>query len=255
MHMSQDFKNNVAAVVLSAGKGTRLGCVDIPKVMLDVGGKPLVSYTVDTLKRVGLAKEHICLVVGFQSQKVREYFGDAVSYADQTELKGTAHAAYTGISTLPKEVEHVLVLGGDDSAFYTAETITHFIEKHIASGCVLSLLSAHVDHPAQLGRIVRHENGDIEIIEKEYLTEEQKLISEISTGTFCFNRAWFESIFPRMPMLRKLGEYGLPTAMAMARDEKQKYQVVPLKNSSEWFGVNTPEELEEARKRKEFDKI
>lgn len=248
--MSQEFINNVAAVVLSAGKGSRLGCVDIPKVMLDVGGKPLVSYTVNTLKKAGLSKEHICLVIGFQAQKVREYFGDDVSYANQTELKGTAHAAFTGMLTLPSDVEHVLVLGGDDSAFYSAQTINHFIEQHISSGCVLSLLSAHVDNPAQLGRIIRHENGDMEIIEKEYLTEEQKLITEISTGTFCFNRAWFENIFPRMPMLRKLGEYGLPTAMAVARDEKEKYQVVSLKDSSEWFGVNTPEELEEARKRK-----
>lgn len=248
--MSQETMNNVAAVVLSAGKGSRLGCVDIPKVMLDVGGKPLVGYTVRTLKKVGLSKEHICLVIGFQAQKVRDYFGDAVSYADQTELKGTAHAAFVGIQTLPRDVEHVLVLGGDDSAFYSAETIRHFIEQHIASQCVLSLLSAIVDNPGQLGRIVRLENGDIEIIEKEYATDEQKLIKEISTGTFCFNRAWFERIFPHMPMLRKLGEYGLPTAMAMARDEKEKYQVVALADSSEWFGVNTLEELEEARKRK-----
>lgn len=248
--MSQEIINNVAAVVLSAGKGSRLGCVDIPKVMLDVGGMPLVSYTVDTLKKVGLTEDRICLVIGFQAQKVRDYFGDSVSYADQTELKGTAHAAFTGIQTLPSYIEDVLVLGGDDSAFYSAETIRHFIDQHIASQCVLSLLSAIVDNPGQLGRVVHLENGDIEIVEKEYTTDEQKLIKEISTGTFCFNRAWFESIFPRMPMLRKLGEYGLPAAMAMARDEKEKYQVVPLKDSGEWFGVNTPEELEEARKRK-----
>lgn len=240
------------AVVLSAGKGSRLGCVDIPKVMLDMGGKPLVGYTVETLKKVGLSEKKICLVVGFQAQKVRDYFHDGVSYADQTELKGTAHAAFTGMQTLPTEIDHVLVLGGDDSAFYTAETILHFIEHHISSHCVLSLLSAHINNPAQLGRIVRHKNGDIEIIEKEYLTEEQKRITEISTGTFCFERTWFESIFPRMPMLRKLGEYGLPAAMAMARDERKPYQVVPLKDSSEWFGVNTPEELEEARRRKQL---
>jgi bifunctional UDP-N-acetylglucosamine pyrophosphorylase/glucosamine-1-phosphate N-acetyltransferase len=215
-----------------------------------VGGKPLVAYTVDTLEHIGLSKEQICLVVGFHAEKVRDYFGDRVHYAEQTELKGTAHAAFTGMQTLPGQIKHVLVLGGDDSAFYTAETISQFIDTHVSSNCVLSLLSAHVDHPAQLGRTVRRDNGDIEIIEKEYLTEEQKLITEISTGTFCFDRAWFESIFPRMPMLRKLGEYGLPTALAMARDEKKQYQVITLKNSNEWYGVNTPEELVEARKRK-----
>lgn len=248
--MKESLLQTVATTVLSAGKGSRLGCVDIPKVMLDVGGKPLVAYTVETLKALGLPEKNICLVVGFQAQKVRDYFGSGVVYADQTELKGTAHAAYTGMQVLSPDIEHVLVLGGDDSAFYAPETIRYFIEQHIASHAVLSLLTANVENPAQLGRVLRHENGDVEIIEKEYLTEEQKTITEISTGTFCFNRAWFESIFPRMPMLRKLGEFGLPTAIAMARDEKEKYQIVSLKDSSEWFGVNTPEELEEARKRK-----
>ena len=80
--------------------------------------------------------------------------------------------------------------------------------------------------------------------------EDQEIVKEISTGTFCFDRAWFEEIFPRMPKMRKLDEFGLPTAMAMARAEQKPYQVVPLAHSEEWFGINTPTELEEARKRK-----
>lgn len=242
--------SHVGAVVLSAGKGTRLGCTDKPKVMLEIENKPMVAYTVDTLREIGLAKEQICLVVGFCKDVVMQYFGTSVSFAEQTELLGTAHAAYTGIQTLPKHISHVLVLGGDDSAFYTPQTVSEFIDQHIASGAVLSLLSAHLDDPAGYGRIVRHADGSIEIIEKEYLTEEQKRIQEISTGTFCFDRYWFEGMYPHMPPLRKLGEYGLPTAMAMAAEQGKKYQVVPLADSTEWFGVNTPAELDEARRRK-----
>ena len=247
--MSQVNLNNVGVVILAAGKGTRLNCTDRPKVMLEIGGKPIVSYIVNTLEKMGLSKEQIVLVVGFKKEIVEDYFGDKVSYAEQTELLGTAHAAFTGIKKLPENIENVLVLAGDDSAFYTAETLEKFMSNHILGGNKVSLLTAKVENPFQLGRIVRRENGDVEIIEKEYLTEEQEKINEISTGTFCFDRYWYEDMFPTMPKLRKLGEYGLPTALAMVRDKKEKYDIVILENPQEWFGINTLEQLEEAKKR------
>ncbi len=98
--------------MLAAGKGTRLNCVDKPKVMLTVGGRPIASYIIATLKSIGFKKEQICLVVGFKKEKVIEHFGDTVSYAAQAEQKGTAHAAYAGIKALPKNIKEVLVLGG-----------------------------------------------------------------------------------------------------------------------------------------------
>lgn len=240
----------VGAVVLSAGKGTRLNCVDIPKVMLPIGGKPIVSYTVATLLQMKFPKDAISLVVGFHQEKVREYFKDTVTYAEQTEQKGTAHAAYTGMKSLPARITDVLVMGGDDSAFYKSETLLKLIERHRERHAKLTLLTAMHENPAELGRIVRHPNGEVEIVEKEYLTEEQKQIKEISTGTFVFNREWFEKMYPTMPPLRKLGEYGLPTALAIARKAHDSYQVIKLEDSNEWFGVNTPEELVEAKRRK-----
>ncbi|NCO05228.1 MAG: NTP transferase domain-containing protein [Candidatus Magasanikbacteria bacterium] len=239
-----------AVVILAAGKGTRLGCTDIPKVMKLLAGKPIVSYVVETLTDMGFTNEHICLVVGFKKEKVTEYFKDRVSYAHQEEQKGTAHAAYTGMKELPKHIDTILVIQGDDSAFYSPETINRFIQEHCDSHAKLSLLSIDVDNPDQLGRIIRHENGDIEVIEKEYITEEQKKIKEISTGTFCFNREWFEHMYPTMPQLRKLGEYALPTALAMARDQGVKWQVIKIENGHEWFGINTPEQLEQAEQMK-----
>jgi len=146
--------------------------------------------------------------------------------------------------SLPPNIGQVLVLNGDDSAFYRPETLNKFIDNHLQSGVVLSLLTADTEN--NTGKIVHHPDGRVEIVEKEYLTEEQKKITEISTGTFMLDRAWFEKIFPEMPLLRKLGEYGLPTALAVARDSGKKYQVIKLANTSEWHGINTLEELESA---------
>lgn len=247
--MSEIIDNNVGVVILAAGQGKRLNCTEIPKVMHPIGGKPIVSYIVENLEAGGLCKENICLVVGFKKEKVIGHFGERVAYAEQTELLGTAHAAYTGMRALPEHVEHVLVINGDDSAFYSDKTLSDFVRNHISSGAVLSLLSVVLDDPALYGRIVR--NGEsAQIVEKEYLTDEQKQVNETSTGTFCFNREWFEQIFPEMPRMRKLGEFGLPAALAMANDRDLPVRIVTLENRDEWFGINTPAELEEADKRK-----
>lgn len=242
--------NNIGVVILAAGKGTRLNCTDKPKVMCEIGGRPIAGYVIDTLEKIGFTNEQIVLVVGFHKEKVIEYFGDRVNYAAQEELLGTAHAAFTGMKQLPENVDTVLVLNGDDSAFYSAETLVDFIEQHKQNKAAVSVLSAELDNPVSLGRIIKHDNGRVEIIEKEYLTDEQKKIKEISTGTFCFDRNWYEIMFPAMPRMRKLGEYGLPTALAVANNDGKKAQVVKLKNNNEWFGVNTPAELEEADRRK-----
>ncbi len=248
--MLKKIDSTVGAVILAAGRGTRLGCSDIPKVMLEIGGQPLVSYIVTTLEKIGLFEQRTVLVVGFHAEKVEAYFGRKVVYAQQTEQRGTADAACIGMHILPEEIKTVLVLGGDDSAFYTPETLYSFVKAHRENNVKLSLLTVEVEHPELLGRIVRNADGGVKIIEKEYVTEEQKKIHEVSTGTFCFNRLWFEEIFPNMPKLRKLGEYGLTTVLAMAYEQSEPFHIVKLQNLNEWFGVNTPAELEEARRRK-----
>jgi len=245
--------SNFGAVILSAGKGTRLGCIDKPKVMMEIGGKPIVSYLIETLKSTGLEREQICLVVGFCKEKVMEYFDGQTIYAEQKELLGTAHAAYTGMLALPKNITQVLVMNGDDGAFYSGETLEKFMQAHAESGAALSLLSVELEDPTMYGRIVHDENGAVHIIEKEYLTEAQKKISEVSTGTFCFNREWYEKMFPTMPKMIKINEFGLPTTFSIANEQGKKIRVVKLENNSEWFGINTSEELERADKLKKAE--
>lgn len=241
--------NKIGAVILAAGKGTRLNCLDKPKVMLEIGGHPIISYAVETLKKLGFKKEQICLVVGFKREQVKEYFKDEVSYAVQEEQLGTGHAAYVGIKSLPTDIEHVIVMGGDDGAFYKEQTLLNLIEKHLADSNTITLLSVDVKNPDNFGRIVRDENG-IRVVEKEYITEDQKKICEINTGTYIFDRQWFENMFPRMPKMRKLGEYGINPAITLAKEENKKFEVIKLINSDEWHGINTLEELTEAKKLK-----
>src|SRR3990167_11089325 len=124
-------KNNIGIVILAAGKGTRLGCTDKPKVMLDIGGKPMMSYIVSSLESLGVSSERIMAVVGFQRETIINYFGSRVNYAVQEEQLGTAHAAMVGAAALPETIETVCVLQGDDSAFLSPQTLNNFLETHI----------------------------------------------------------------------------------------------------------------------------
>jgi bifunctional UDP-N-acetylglucosamine pyrophosphorylase/glucosamine-1-phosphate N-acetyltransferase len=234
--INRNYLADLGVVVLAAGKGTRLNCTDQPKVMLEVAGKPLVAYTIDTLKELGLDPEQICLVVGFYKEKVVNHFGAQAIYAVQEKQLGTAHAAYTGMKIFPPHITRVLVMNGDDGAFYKSDTLKSLIEQHVHAQAVLSLLTADIDNPGSIGRVVRKEDGEIVIVEKESITEEQKKLKEISTNTFVFDRAWYESMFPQMQPIPKLNEFGLPTALAMAKKAGVKYQVIKLTDSGNGLG-------------------
>ena len=238
---------------MAAGKGTRLNCTDRPKVMLEIGGRPIVSYVVETLEAIGFSPEQICVVVGFNQEKVRDYFNKRVRYVEQKEQLGTAHAADLGMRGLAPHIETVLVMGGDDSAFYTPATLTNFIRQHIEAQATVSLLTAVVNDPTLLGRVIRDTAGNfIQVLEKEEIVPAQAHINEVSTGTYCFNRHWFEENFSKLPAIGTLGEYGLPKTVELARSQGRTVQAVALQNSEEWFGVNTPEELAEADRRKKL---
>jgi bifunctional N-acetylglucosamine-1-phosphate-uridyltransferase/glucosamine-1-phosphate-acetyltransferase GlmU-like protein len=249
-----DDKKDVCVVILAAGKGTRLECTDIPKVMCPIGGKPIVSYIVDTLKRMGFDSHQIMMVVGYEKQKVKECFGDSVLYADQDEQLGTAHATSIGLEAFNiqnSKFEILLVIGGDDSAFYSDDTIQYFIDTHRASRATVSLLTVHRNDPSDLGRIIRNEQGMLMAVkEKEELSEDEKKIQEVSTGMYCFDPEWFASAYARIPKVDGLGEYGLPATVALALKERRRAHAVQMKDANEWFGINTKEELALADTRK-----
>jgi len=238
-------------VILAAGQGKRLNCGDLPKVLYKIGGRPIISYILEELEKGGLIKSQICLVVGFKEELVKEKLGPGYIYASQTERLGTAHATLTGEMALPADFENFIVLNGDDSAFYKFNSLVELIESHLANDNDISILTCEPDNAQGLGRVVRGVNGEVlAIVEKENMTPELEKIKEINTNTFCFKRDWFKKHYQNLKPIAGLGEYGLPSFVGEALVNKSKFQAVKLKNSNEWFGVNTPEQLAEADKRK-----
>jgi bifunctional UDP-N-acetylglucosamine pyrophosphorylase/glucosamine-1-phosphate N-acetyltransferase len=107
---------------------------------------------------------------------------------------------------------------------------------------MLSAMTAEVATPGDLGRVMRYPDGRIEIVEKEYLTEEQRALNEVNTNTFCIDRTWFEAAFVNLPLMATLGEYGLPSVLSMAQESGLPVRIVKL-GCNEWYGVNSKEDL------------
>ncbi|MFA6171492.1 MAG: sugar phosphate nucleotidyltransferase [Patescibacteria group bacterium] len=245
--MFEDF----GIIILAAGQGKRLGCTDKPKVLLEIGGWPMVSYILETLEKGGVPKENICLVVGLQAEKVKEKLGPGYIYAMQEEQLGTAHAAHTGEEALRENVKNFLVLNGDDSAFLKFETLEKFVSFHLDSKNDLTLLTCEVGDPSLLGRVARDKIGKLRaVIEKENLTAGVADTNEVSSGIYCFKREWFRNVFPDLKPILNLNEYGLPSFIDEAAKLKAKFDAMAMDNPSEWFGINTPEQLKEADRRK-----
>lgn len=239
--------NNIGIIVLAAGKGTRLNCSATPKVLCKIGGRPMITYLLETLESSGIPKNQICIVVGYKKEKVMQELGQGYIYAVQEKQMGTAHAALAGANSLPERFKDILVLNGDDSAFYEFGTLEHFVRLHSENRNDITILTVELDFPSGLGRIIRDDRGKfVEMREKENLKPGDEIIKEINTGTYCFNRQWFNKMYRRLEPINGLGEHGLPGLARIAIENDFKIGEYKLKDSSQWFGVNTAEQLANA---------
>jgi len=238
--------NNVGAIILAAGRGSRMKSTDTNKVTLPLGDKPMVRHAVDRLESMNFAS--IVIVVGFAKDSVIESLkGTKAIFADQDVPQGTGHALSCGLSKVPDSIEHVLVMNGDDSAFYSEEVLEKLVSSHLVSGADITLLTIEKDNPFGLGRIVRDNNDKlIDIIEEKNATDEQRLIKEVNPGCYIFRLSFLNDYKNKIQKNELTGEYYINNFIELA--VKEGLSVEALKVSIPWRGVNTKEELVEAEK-------
>lgn len=237
---------NIEAIILAAGKGTRMKAEHIPKVLYPLGDRPMLSYILQTLSKIGIL--HPIIVVGFQAEVVKEEMGPFYRYALQKNQLGTASAVESAKDKVSKEAKAVLVLNGDDSAFYKPETLKKLIESHLNSKAQLTLLTVQLDNPTGLGRIIKDEKGRaVRIVEEKLASEKEKRITEVNTGCYVFEPGFLWQTISKIKK-SKAEEYYLTDIVELAYRGNKKINTVKLKNPHEWVGINTPEELEKAEK-------
>jgi len=242
-------KDGVSAIILAAGKGTRMKSQK-PKVLREICGRPMLSYTLENLRRVGI--DDITIVVGFRKNLVVKRFGGAVKFAIQKTPKGgTADAAKTGLDKISKTSRVLMVINGDDSAFYKPETIKNILEIHKERERKLTFVSLMKNEPTGLGRVIRGKNGLItKIVEEKDATEEERKIKEVNDGLYVFDRSWFTENISKVKKGPQ-AEYYLVDLIKIAIDQGDRMATYTLPNDDEWHGVNTPEQLTDAQKKME----
>ncbi|MFA7245416.1 MAG: sugar phosphate nucleotidyltransferase [Candidatus Magasanikbacteria bacterium] len=253
--MSQTNLNKIGVVILAGGKGTRLNCTDRPKVMLDLNGKPIVEYVVDTLRKMGFSDKQICLVVGFKHEVVENYFGDKVIYALQEEQLGTGHAVMMAEGVMKNKFEQIIVLPGD-SPFISQKTMEDIIQNNIKEKTKVTMASVSWPNLEgdnarffDFGRVVRDENGKvINITEKKDCTEEELKISEGNAAYYCFESKWLWENINSLKTNNVQNEYYLTDLVdiAISQNEKVESVIIP---AEETVGINTLEQLEQAKKK------
>ena len=237
---------NFAAIVLAGGKGTRLSGglpSPKPKVLYEIAARPLIAYTLDLLKKLSL--EEIIVVVGYKASEVKKVVGQGYKFAIQRERLGTGHAAAVGLTKVSYNIRDVVVINGDDSAFYKPDTIQKVLNKHVGKGNTITFVILELEDPSGLGRVIRDGEKVIGIVEDKIASEEEKRIKEINDGVYCFRRSWLEENLPKIKK-SPVGEYYLVDLISLAVSQGEKVGVFKLDDPSEWLGVNTPEELKRA---------
>ncbi|HJY99052.1 MAG TPA: Mur ligase family protein [Patescibacteria group bacterium] len=238
----------LSAVILAAGKGTRMGSVR-PKILSEICGRPLISYTLTNLREAKVGE--IIAVVSYRKREVIREINGAVKFAVQKNPKGgTANAVLSALPKVSFDAQEVMVLYGDDTAFYTPETISEVIKKHFESHSTLTFVTLTKDNPTGLGRIIRDKDGEVEgIVEEKDATLEQRKIKEVNDGLYIFKKDWLKKNLPNVKKSSVTKEYYLVELIKTAIDQKEKVTAYKLPDDREWQGVNTPEELARAEEK------
>lgn len=235
-------------VILAGGLGKRMQ-TELPKVLNELHGKPLVRHVLDAVVASGVCDTPV-IVVGKKRELVIEALGPAYRYAVQDEQLGTGHAVSVAKELLVGSTLPVIVLYGD-MPYISAETIRMLAERHAEANAKLTMATVTVpDFDTwragfyDFGRIVRDAEGKIvRSVEKKDATPEELAITEVNPCYFCFDSAWLWEHLSQLGNANAQGEYYLTDLVKMAVAE-----AVPLASISidpkEALGVNTREHLE-----------
>jgi bifunctional UDP-N-acetylglucosamine pyrophosphorylase/glucosamine-1-phosphate N-acetyltransferase/UDP-N-acetylglucosamine pyrophosphorylase len=235
---------NVKAVVLAAGKGTRLQSeqYQLPKVLRQANGEHLIHYVLSALDF--LPKQDTVLVVGYMREKVQAAYPD-YPFAVQEPQKGTGHAVQCARAQLENFDGTVLVCCGD-MPLIRRETYAALLEAHAQNGCTCTFLTGTSNQDLPYGRILRDENGEfLRVVEDKDCTPEQKSIRELNAGVYAFHCQELLRCLDLIKNDNAQGEYYLTDVPELMRQRGGKIGVCCVELNEQIIGVNTVEQLEE----------
>ena len=234
-------KQDVIALVLAAGKGTRMKS-DKSKLVHKIYGKELVRRVVETAQKSGV--DEVVAVVGYKKEQVQLVLGESVKYAYQEEMLGTGHAVLQAEEYLKDKQGKVVVINGD-VPILRPETVKKLIKKSVDNKEYATVLTAIYSNPTGYGRIVRDVGGNIKgIVEEKDATEDQKKIQEINAGIYCFDIQELLKALKKIKPDNAQNEYYITDVIKIMNEEGLKTGAVIVEDNTEILGVNDKMQLE-----------
>lgn len=232
----------LAAIVLAAGKGTRMKS-ERAKVTFPIADKAMVQRVVDTA--LALDCEKILVVVGWKKETVIGALDDdeRLDFVEQTEQLGTGHAVQMAARAFSGFSGDVLILCGD-VPLLSAETVSKLHEKHVQSDAAVTILTAVLDDAGKYGRMLRDVKGMIcGIVEYKDATPAEREIQEFNTGIYCFKAEKLFSALAKITNQNEQNEYYLTDTLAILYNGGETVENVILEDLMEVSGVNSQEQL------------
>lgn len=236
---------SLAIVIMAAGKGTRMKS-NLPKVLHQANGKPVVEYVIE--KSQALDPETIILITGHQSDKVQQATSKfPIHYALQEPQNGTGHAVMQAEPLLKNFEGEVIILSGDAPLFKTA-TLEELVAFHRKSQAVATVLTAEIDDPTGYGRVIRSGDGEKiqRIVEQKDASKEEKTVREINSGVYVFNTKMLFDTLNSITNDNAQQEYYLTDVFGICFGKGLKVCAFKTNNPNEILGINTPAQLKEA---------
>ncbi len=231
-----------AIAILAAGKGTRLKSQH-PKVLHEIGGKPLLAHVVAAASQV-VPPQNIFAIIGCQAERVREALAPTgINFVLQHEQRGTGHAVMEARDAL-QSFETVLVLSGD-VPLLKPETITRVRDFHLANRAAMTILTAQPEDPTGYGRVFRKARKGRETDEVERIVEQKSLRGreaerrEVNSGIYAFATGPLYAHIDRLTTDNAHQEYYLTDMAELLRKAGAKVVAVRAPETSEVLGVNT----------------
>lgn len=239
---------DIKAIILAAGKGTRMKSETTPKVLHEIMGKTLLGYVMDNVK---LFTKEQYVIVGHQSETVEKYITDNYDSAKtvlQSPQLGTGHAVSMVCPYLENYEGQVLILCGD-TPLIKEDTLKKFVEFHNSNNSDLTVMSTIFDNPTNYGRIIRENDNTLKcIVEEKDATPEQKAVKEVNAGIYCLNWGKIKNAFSQLRTNNAQGEYYLTDIIQWGKEQKLNVNAFILENSDEIYGINSRQNLAQATK-------
>src|SRR5579864_6789919 len=231
-----------AIAIMAAGKGTRLKSKR-PKVLHEVGGKPLLAHVIRSAAEV-VPTQNIYVIVGFEADRVRAAVANAgVNFVLQAEQRGTGHAIQSAHASLA-QFSNFLVLSGD-APLIRAQTIRQMRDFHIAQNATMTILTAKPADPTGYGRVLREGSTDrvAAIVEQKSLRPEQSNMGEINSGFYAFKSKPLFANIDRLTTNNPHGEYYLTDMASLLVAEGHNVMAIRADEPDEVLVANTIAEL------------